>query len=237
MRWPSAFVSLLLRFAHRVTEVEHIDMSEALCAWTPLYLNFGLDRSFDFTNPTWQEFLSAYRTAVDPEEWTYSFYLAHAREYPESPFGCFSYHYEPEARSIRFHFGNRDSSGRGPFREERRLERLRELTSMFADVRRHLPEARFVRGRSWMYNVLPYRHLFPEEYIRTATPVEAELQFMSLWGQFLDHTLRVRSDRSHTFLQAIAVASSAADLRHSFPMPVLAPRCSIDHFYAFYDIN
>ena len=60
---------------------------------------------------------------------------------------------------------------------------------------------------------------------------------MSLWGQFLDHAWNVRSDRIRTFLDAIAVASTCDELIQSFPMPVLAPACSIDHFYTFYGID
>ena len=59
---------------------------------------------------------------------------------------------------------------------------------MFVDIREQVPEAEYVRGRSWMYNLPSYQRLFPAEYVRSAAPVEPELQFMSLWGQFLDHT-------------------------------------------------
>lgn len=100
MRWPKAYVDLVLRFAHSVTDRGAITPDRALIDWTPLYLNFGLDRSFDPANPTWQKFLAGYQAAHDSFEWTYSFCLARALECPPTPYGCFSYHYEPESRAI-----------------------------------------------------------------------------------------------------------------------------------------
>jgi len=62
-------------------------------------------------------------------------------------YGCFSYHYESEARTIRFHFGHRDVSGPGPLSREREPVQRQELAAMFADVRRQVPEAEaFVAG-------------------------------------------------------------------------------------------
>jgi hypothetical protein len=86
-----------------------------------------LTRSFSPQDPTWQEFLAGYHDASQPVAWTHSFYLAHAREYGESPFGCFSYDYESETRTVRLHFGDRDASGAGPLSEERQQVRRAEL--------------------------------------------------------------------------------------------------------------
>jgi hypothetical protein len=237
MRWSRAFIEVLLYFARRVAEVERIDMAEALLGWTPLYLNFNLGRSFDPTHPTWREFLTGYQRTTDPVGWTHAFYLAHAREYPPSPHGCFSYEYESAARCIRFHFANRDTSGLGPLSEERQQERRHELTGMFRNIRLHLPEAQAVRGRSWMYHLDAYCRLFPPDYIATAAPVDAELQFMSLWGQFLDHVGNVRPDGSRTFMQAVRVAATGDELLAAFPLTVLVLACGIEHFYACYGVE
>ncbi len=64
-----------------------------------------------------------------------------------TPYGCFSYHYESEARTIRFHFGNRNVSGPGPLSRELDLVQRQELAAMLADVRRQVPEAEAVHGR------------------------------------------------------------------------------------------
>jgi hypothetical protein len=106
MTWSRAFVDLLVRFAQTVADVDGVPIDESLLSATPLYLNVGLDRSFDAANPIWQEFLAGYLAASDVTAWTHSFYLAHARTYAGSEFGCFFYHYEPETRCIRLHFAN-----------------------------------------------------------------------------------------------------------------------------------
>jgi len=88
-----------------------------------------------------------------------------------APYGCFSYHYESEARTIRFHFGNRNVSGPGPLSREREPVQRQELAAMFADVRRKVLEAEAVRGRSWLYNLPSYCRFFPPAYVETAVPV------------------------------------------------------------------
>jgi hypothetical protein len=235
--WTQAFVALLLRFAARVAEVEGVPIDEALLTSRPLYLNFGLKLPFSPQDPTWQEFLAGYHDAAQPVAWTHSFYLAHAREYGESPFGCFSYAYESEMRTVRLHFGDRDASGAGPLSEERQQVRQAELTALFADVRREVPAAEAVSGGSWLYNLAAYRRLFPPAYVRTAVPVAPALQFMSLWGQFLDRHGTVRPGPTTTFLDRIATATTLDAIVRSFPLPVRAPRCPIEHFYAFYGLN
>lgn len=181
MTWSLAFIKLVLRFAKRAADIDAVQLAESLLRNTPLYLNFDLGRSFDPTNAVWRQFLEGYRAADDPIRWTHSCYLAHARVYPESEFGCFSYHYEPESRCIRLHFGNRDSWPDGPLSAGRQRTRRDELQALFSAVQ-------IVRGSSWMYNVPAYQRLFPPEYVATAGPAEPELPFMSLWGQFVDRT-------------------------------------------------
>ena len=105
---------------------------------------------------------------------------------------------------------------------------------MFADIRRDLPEAEAVRGRSWMYHLPAYCRLFPPEYGLGAVVVEPELQFMSLWGQFLDRRWDLRPGPAGLFRERIATARTLDAVLGSFPLSVLAPRCHIDPFYAFY---
>lgn len=237
MTWSLAFVDLVLRFAKVAADIDGVSFEESLLRNTPLYLNFGLDRSFDPADPAWQQFLTGYQNASEPRVWTYSFYLAHARTYPDSPFGCFSYHYESETQCVRLHFGDRDSRTGGSLSVASRQTRRDELQALFRTVRLHLPEAEVVRGRSWMYNLPAYRCLFPPEYVATSDPTEPELQFMSLWGQFLDRTGNLRPMAADTFLRRIAAASTSGELLRSFPLPVLATRCSIQCFYEFHGVD
>lgn len=52
MRWPRAYIHLMLRFADRATELEEIPIEEALLDWTPLYLNLGLGRRTTYDGGT-----------------------------------------------------------------------------------------------------------------------------------------------------------------------------------------
>lgn len=235
MSWSRDFIALLLSFAERAAEMGNMPIEDALLTSTPLYLNFGLSRSFDPRDPVWQEFVAGYHQAADSTTWTYAFYLGHAIEYDAAPHGCFSYHYEANTSRIRFHFyGDRDLSGLSPLSREREPVRQQELITMFADIRREVPDAEAVRGRSWLYNVPAYRGLFPPEYVQSAAPVEPELQFMSLWGQFLDRHWDLRPGPARAFRDRITAAQTLDELLESFPLRVLAPCCSIDHFYTFY---
>jgi len=54
-----------------------------------------------------------------------------------------------------------------------------------------------------MYNLAPYCRLFPTEYNWSAAPVEAELQYISLWGQFLDHAWNVRLAQHRPLLRVL----------------------------------
>jgi hypothetical protein len=235
MVWSQPFIALLLRFTERASEIEDVSIDHALLHYTPLYLNFDLTYDFSPQDSTWKEYLAGYHAAAQPLAWTHSFYLAHARQYGVSPFGCFSYSYEPQTRTVRLHFADRDASAVGPLSAERQGVRHAELTALFAAVRRNIPTAEAVRGRSWLYNLDAYRRLFPPAYLRTALPVAPEFQFMSLWGQFLDRHGDVRPEPRAAFLQRIAAATTLEALSCSFPLPVRAPCCPIGYFYAFYD--
>jgi hypothetical protein len=237
MKWSAGFTELVLHFAERMGDAKQMPMEEALLTSTPLYLNLGLNRSFDGSHPIWQEFVRGFRHTSDPVSWSHDFYAAHGREYPTTAYGCFSYHFERETQTIRFHFGNRDPSAFGPLTDERRAARRQELIAMFSDIRRDVPEARAVRGRSWMYHLPAYCRLFPPEYVRSTVPAPPELQFMSLWGQFLDRSWELRVDAASKFRERFMATHVGGELISSFPLSVLALSCSIDHFYAFFGVN
>jgi len=88
-----------------------------------------------------------------------------------------------------------------------------------------------------MYNFPAYRRLFPSDYVATADPAEPELQFMSLWGQFINRTGNLRPKAADIFLQQMDTATTLDELKDSFPLPVLAPRCSIQYFFDFYGVH
>jgi hypothetical protein len=237
MKWSRDFTALVLRFARRLAEVDDVLLDEALLGGTPLYPNFGLGTAFDAERPLWQEFREGYRAAEDPVEWTHRFYLAHARQYPPHPYGCFRYHYNPETRTAGLHFGNLDSSGLGSLSRERRPVRLGELTAMFADIRRAHPDAELFQGGSWLYNLPAYQALFPPEYIASLAQGRPSFTYFSTWGQLLDGCWRVRAEPASIFIENIEAATNHENLENSFPLPSLRARAPIRYFYAFYGLD
>lgn len=123
-----------------------------------------------------------------------------------------------------------------PLSDARQQNRLDELRMLFTNVRVDQPEAEVVLGRSWMCNLSAYRRLFPPAYVETAVRTEPELQFMSLWGQFLDRPGNLRPEPTQVFLERMATATTLYELTASFPLSVLAPRCGIQPFFTFYGV-
>ncbi|MEE4298297.1 MAG: hypothetical protein V2J24_02545 [Pseudomonadales bacterium] len=105
-------------------------------------------------------------------------------------FGCFSYT-RPEADgSVRIHFLDRDRrDGCGPLAASKQARRRAELARLVAALTQAHPEAKAIRGRSWLYHRAAYRRLFPPEYLATRTVVDAGLSFhgSGCWGQFQRH--------------------------------------------------
>lgn len=233
MRPPRTFFDLQYRFAAAVAAVTGTQIENALLAYTSLYLRFGLARPLDAANPGWRAYLHGLRNTDDPLVWTWRCAEACSRPDTGEHFGCFSYH-RPDPATIHPHFANRDRSGDGPLSSTRLPHRREELYAMFRAIAERHPDATTVRGGAWLYNLPAYASLFPPAYLRTARPV-ARFQAADRWGQFLDRHGQVRGAMTADFLAAIGRQRTLAGLVACFPYPVLAPECSIDHFYGFHE--
>lgn len=239
MKLSREFFHLQLRFAEQMARVLHVPLADALLKFSTLYMSLELGRSFSSTHPTWQEYLSGLQPSVENNvEWTHTFYVwQYIEHYPENCFGCFNYAYSSDAKMVRLHFVNRNTSGYSALNKEQMQTRLQELTALFTHVSKSHPEAEAVRGRSWLYNIQSYRRLFPVEYTHnTKVAVDGEFPFMALWGQFLDRHGQVREQMAHDFLACVARQETFDGIKHCFPFLPLAPQCSIHHFYTFYKI-
>ncbi len=226
-----AFFDLQFRFATAVAAVTGLSLSDALLGYTSLYLRFGLPRPIAPADPGWQDYVLGLHTADDPLEWTWQFARTHLRPPSGEWFGCFAYHLA-EPGVVHLHFEHRDPSGESPLSAARLPVRAAELRAMFRAIAARHPEARTVRGGSWLYNLPAYASLFPPEYLRTARPV-ARFQAADRWGQFLDRHGRVREAMARAFLACVSRQTSLEGLAACFPYPVLAPECGIQVFYAF----
>ncbi|GCE20896.1 hypothetical protein [Dictyobacter kobayashii] len=235
MHFSPAFFDLQLRFADSIAQIYHLNFEDALLQYTNLYMQF-IGRSFDPGHPLWQEYLTGLRQAPDKTMWTSSYYQRTRETQSPSSYGCFSYSYLPEEHIIRYHFVNADTSNSGPLSKERMPMRLQELTKMFAEIKKQFGDTSSVRGNSWLYNINAYRRLFPPQYTQTMQTEDDELQYMSLWGQFLRHDGRVHEERAASLLSCAQQQKSLNSLVKCFPYQVLSPQGSIASFYDFYAV-
>jgi hypothetical protein len=96
------------------------------------------------------------------------------------------------------------------------------------------PGADRLRGGSWLYHLTSYRSLFPPEMLATAraVPIEDELTFLALWGQFVHADGTLRAATVGPFENAITQARDRKDLLAAFPLAKLAvdgtPRLALD---------
>lgn len=238
--YEKGLFDLQVEFAETVSARSGLPLPRALLDYTNLYIRFGLGREFDPAHPTWQQYLAGWREAADPKEWTYRFYArrpdAIAAPGLVATFGCFSYA-RPRDDRIRLHFHNAEGEGRSPLAREARDRRLAELGALFAHVKQTGPEAVWVAGASWLYNIPAYRRLFPESYLATARPLGDRFRHMPLWGQFVDRRGQVRTGPADEFRARLGCGASLEDLGRCFPWPVLAVEAPVGEFYAFHGLG
>ncbi|MBY0110731.1 hypothetical protein K2Y00_01875 [Patescibacteria group bacterium] len=159
-------------------------------------------------------------------------------------FGCFNSEYDPEEQAVTIHFQNDERDATGPLTEEKIYRRRRELRDMFTLIRRLYPDAKTVNGNSWLYNLEAYRRLFPESYTSHLT-LETSAGVFSrgrqIWGQFLDHTLRLKSDDARReFIQnlyALGDSITDQDLMKLFPLKSYKAEGAIEDFYRMYGVE
>src|SRR5579875_837523 len=203
------FADLHLKFARRVAEVVDVGLVDALQQWTPAARLCG---------PAW----STVRGGTAPHVLARAYRASEDRKHlPGVGSGCFSCAGEDGGRTLRLHFTNRE--GRGVLKTDRLPSRRRELAATLRIACAQWPAADRLRCGSWRYHLPTYRSLFPPQMLATGqpAPVEDELTFLALWGQFVraDGTLRAAS--AGPFRDAINQARDKNELLAAFPLPKL----------------
>jgi hypothetical protein len=244
MHYSQDFFALNLDFAAKAAEVTGLSFAESLLEYTHLYLSFGLGRDFNPADESWRGYLMGLPGATAPAAWTYRFYLA--RQAAAAPpaalptFGCFSYAVWEGGR-VRLHFHAEEegalAGAAGPLSKEQMPARLAELRALFVHVGGNAPDAQFVVGGSWLYNVEAYRRLFPPSHLATANFEDPEFQFVGLWGQFLDRHGQVRAAMADEFRARLGRAVTVEALTDCFPYRVLRLKSDIRAFYVYYDVG
>jgi hypothetical protein len=234
------YFEVQLRFAETIAERASRPLSDACLEFTNLHRRFGLGRVDDgVPSAEWTRYAAGLeRCASGPDrlEWTLGFFAdAPPRESGAHPFGCFSYELLSADEVVRIHFDNRDSDdGCGPLARTKVDRRLSELREMFGFIRAHHPDARIVRGASWLYNLEAYRRLFPPDYAASIfAPEWVRLDGTSSWGQLLDFRGLVKPAVRQALLDNLRDLDIAAPWT-AFPLRALGAQSAIEPFYRLY---
>ncbi len=162
-------------------------------------------------------------------------------------YGCFSYFAhtggtgEERKGSVDIHFANAELDDTGPLDKEKIEHRLRELKDLFTDIKKEYPEAKSVRGDSWLYNIDAYKRLFPDSY--TADPkvdtTEGVTVSGRIWGQFCNSKRGLKEDLANNFLNAIRALDEITPetVRKVFPHQALIVEAPIADFYEKYGVE
>ena len=234
------YFELQLRFAALLAERTGRPFAEAVRHFTNFHLRFNFGDPDAGLAPGWRDYVQRLSGLPDLEArlaWTQEFFISTPEQPPPTGralFGAFRYDVPDEHGVIRIHLGNRDGDGASPLGRAKTDRRKADLAAMFADIARRHPEAKIVRGNSWLYHLEAYRRLFPPAYGASARPAtRARLSGTSSWGQFLKHDERINAERRDIFLASFAQLDPAVPWR-SFPLPVLTAEAPLAAFIDFY---
>lgn len=234
------YFEVQLLFAEILADRTARPLSDTCLAFTNLHWRLGLGR-LDACGPAagWASYATGLErcpSSADRLEWTL---CAFAGPPPEAVdprrFGCFRYDPPDPDGVVRIHFNNRDGAdGAGPLSRAKAARRRAELGEMFAHLRAHHPDARTVRGASWLYNLEAYRRLFPPEYAASILELEqVRLNGTSSWGQLLDFRGSVKPGIRQALLENVASVDTAAPWR-AFPLRALGAQSDLEPFHRFY---
>jgi len=168
-------------------------------------------------------------------------------------FGCSSYDYEEDTKTVRVHFFNAEADeefvdgkdiSKGPLSEEKLDRRKSELAQMFRHIKEKYPDALYVRGCSNLYNLESYRRLYPDSYKVGEIDYDPKRwkMGMAIWGQFLGGKDKVpgeygyKEDLASSFLEK-AESVPVDRLADALPYPPRRAHGNIQDFYDFYGIK
>ncbi len=236
------YVEVQLALAATMAERAGRPFADACLEFTNLHRRLGFGRpTAGGPAPAWLDFAAGLQQraadAAERLDWTLAVFRETEPEAPTYPrFGCFSFDPPDAQGQVRIHFGNRDSAdGLSPLHASKAQRRIADLRAMFAHLRAHHPDARSVKGGSWLYNLDAYCRLFPPEYVAArVVPDAVRLDGTSTWGQLLDFCSAVKPAVRQTVLANLDRLDPAAPWL-AFPLRALHTTADIEHFHRFYD--
>ncbi len=243
-------LDLRLTFAEAMSEKLGLPINEALFEYTDIYRRLYRRLStdpvvFEKQKSSWLE-----RTADllrmnrhdERLEWLCTLHderdQSHGKEYdlPFLPFDC---EYLEEEGVVRTHFGDasykKDGTDQaGPLTKVREKEMLGKLRTMFLFIKERYPNAKTVRGKSWLYNYEAYRRLYPDSYGESRKVVRGSFRGGSRWGQFRRSDGSLNKERAAEFLANLKREDfDISHLEDAFPLQTFAVEAPIEDFYKF----
>lgn len=238
-KYPKELINLIIKYALRKSQIFKLELIDTIKNFTPIYYLIGNnDWEFQEDSIYWKEFLERYRKGEDLLELVYDMYKENFQEYSKHKwFGCFRYRFVEDEKGygiVKMHFLNDGTSKEGPLSSSQKGNRLRELKELFEDVKKNHPNAKYVQGGSWLYNLESYKRLFPKEYINNMKSIYPKTQMLVIWGQFINSEGGIKKDKAEQFLSRLSQAKTKEDLENVFEFIELFPKCEIKYFYDFY---
>jgi hypothetical protein len=237
------YFEIQLRLAARMAELTGSPLGDMAWRYTNLHRRLGLGLPGEAPGEEWTAFAAQLEAAVhlgDQVRVTQTAFRYAAEEQIPLPgqtgFGCFACDPPNDEGVVRIHFFNADTDAAGgPLASAKIGRRRAELAAMTRHIRRSHPEARSIRGKSWLYHLEAYRRLFPPDYV--AAPEVAEgplhLQGTSSWGQMIDSRERVRPEIRDALIANLPGLSPETPWQ-AFPLRVLTVAAPLESFEASY---
>lgn len=233
------YFAVQLQFAEQLAALSGSPLPKAVLRYTNLHRRFGLG-SADLANPRpeWLRFvtrLTTLRTLQERLDWTVSCY-ADATPAADAAlrFGCFRFDPPDTDGVVRIHFSSRDADDVSPLAPGKMDRRQAELAQMCAHIGLHHPDAKAIRGASWLYNLDAYRRLFPPAYVASPTaPPHVRLDGTSTWGQLLTYRGDVKAQVRDQILNGLAKVELDAPWR-VFPLQALGVQAPFSAFQDYF---
>lgn len=237
--YPKELIDLIIQYAKKRSQISGLELIESIKNFTPVYYLIGnYDWEFKEDSISWQEFLQRYENGEDLVELVYDMYIKNYQEFSNFKwFGCFRYRFVEDEKGngiVKLHFLNNSTSKEGPLALSQKGKRLQELKDLFEDVKENHPNAKYVQGGSWLYNLESYKRLFPKEYTNNMKSIYPKPQMLVIWGQFLNSEWGIKKDMAEEFLLRLEKAKTEKDLENVFKLKELFPKGDIKYFYDFY---
>lgn len=242
--YPLDYFTLQFQFASQWSRITGKSLARSLVDETSLYRRvIGKVHNQTNIDPAWDKIMEEMGEAQSPKEmadFLYQYYLHQNHENEEgteNQFGSFSFNYEESTKTIRVHFKNKSKAEKSDLAKEYVSERLAELKQMFEAISHRHPEAEWVLGHSWLYNLEAYKRLFPPAFVEKLESVpmgDSYFRTDAVWGQFIKKDGLVDSKKLTEFVSKIEEAKNVNELLQAFPFLPLQATSPVVQFYEYY---